>query len=220
MSSTSSAAPGRAGTRPAALLLPALLIIAACSQPVSGGGKAPAAAPSSGRSSPACDLITPEIAAKAVPGVVVGGQDSAEKPRGSKAYTCVYTSKSMDGGLTGLSVALISPASAEDIAKAKSTPDCAPVSGIGDFACLQWTGYFQGETGGASANAVLVAVKGGEVLEMPYVVSPPVAGSPAPDGNAMAGALAQAAVEAGWGNGATLSVPAAPAPVPAGPAAR
>lgn len=86
--------------------------------------------------------------------------------------------------------------------------------GIGDFACLQWTGYFQGEAGGASANVVLHAVRGDEVLEMPYVVSGPMNGGSTPDGDAMAGALAQAAVGAGWGNGGELAVPAAP---PAGP---
>jgi hypothetical protein len=118
----------------------------------------------------------------------------------------------MEGGLTALSVALISPASAQDISKAESASDCSPVTGIGDFACLQWTGYFRGEAGGASANVVLTAVRGDETLEMPYVTSAPMDGAPAPDGDAMARALAQAAVDAGWGNGSPLGVPAAPAP--------
>lgn len=118
----------------------------------------------------------------------------------------------MEGGLTALSVALISPASAEDISKAKSVSDCPPVTGIGDFACLQWTGYFRGEAGGASANVVLTAVRGDETLEMPYVTSAPTDGADAPDGDAMARALTQAAVDAGWGNGTPLGVPAAPAP--------
>ncbi|MCB5292655.1 hypothetical protein [Arthrobacter sp. SO3] len=43
-----------------------------------------------------------------------------------------------------------------------------------------------------------------------------MAGSGVPDGDAMARALSQAAVDAGWGNGTTLSVPAAP---PVGPPA-
>jgi hypothetical protein len=118
----------------------------------------------------------------------------------------------MEGGITALSVALTSPASSQDISTAKSASDCSPVTGIGDFACLQWTGYFRGEKGGASANVVLTAVKGEETLEMPYVTSAPMNGAPAPDGNAMARALAQAAVEAGWGNGTPLGVPAAPVP--------
>lgn len=42
---------------------------------------------------------------------------------------------------------------------------------------------------------------------MPYVTGPPVAGAGIPDGDAMASVLAQAAVDAGWGNGTTLSVP-------------
>jgi hypothetical protein len=132
---------------------------------------------------------------------------------GSKAYLCSYSSKS-DAGITALSVALTSPAAADDISNARSTSDCSPVTGIGDFACLQWTGYFRGEAGGASANVVLTAVRGNETLEMPYVASPPMAGAGVPDGDAMARALAQAAVDAGWGNGAALSVPAAP---PVGP---
>ena len=45
---------------------------------------------------------------------------------------------------------------------------------------------------------------------MPYVASPPMAGSGVPDGTVMARALTQAAVDAGWGNGTALSVPAAP----------
>lgn len=117
----------------------------------------------------------------------------------------------MDGGITALSVALTSPASSQDISTAKSAPGCSPVTGIGDFACLQWTGYFRGEAGGASANVVLTAVRGDETLEMPYVTSAPTNGAPAPDGDAMARALAQAAVDAGWGNGTPLGVPAAPA---------
>lgn len=128
---------------------------------------------------------------------------------GSKAYLCTYSSKSPTG-MTALSVALISPASAADIEKAKSTPDCLPVTGIGDFACLQWTGYFEGEAGGASANTVLHAVRGDEVLEMPYVTGPPMDSSSVPDGNAMAHALVQAAADAGWGNGTPPGVPAAP----------
>lgn len=94
-------------------------------------------------------------------------------------------------------------------------PDCSPVAGIGDFACFQWTGWFRGEPGGASANTVLKAVRGNESLDLRVVATPPMAaGIPVPDGNATARALAQAAVEGGWGNGSALSVPAAP---PVGP---
>lgn len=188
------------------------LFLAACSQPAGQGGP-PSVAPSSGTGSPACALITPEIAAKAVPGIMPAGQNSPAKPPGSKAYQCLYSTKSASG-MTALSVALTSPASDADISKAKSTSDCSPVAGIGDFACLQWTGYFRGEAGGASANVVLTAVRGNEVLEMPYVTGPPMAGGGVPDGNVMGRALSQAAVDAGWGNGTPLGVPAAP---PVGP---
>lgn len=194
-----------------------VLLLASCSppsgpnadSPSSTGG--PGAAPATGN--PACDLITPEIAAQVVPGLEPSGPDGGARPPGSKAYQCSYWAKS-DTGMTALSVALISPASEEDIAKAKATSDCSPVRGIGDFACLQWTGHFRGEAGGASANVVLTAVRGTETLEMPYVAGPPMEGGSAPDGNAMARALAQAAVDAGWGNGAPLTIPAAP---PVGP---
>ncbi|HSN36224.1 MAG TPA: hypothetical protein VLT34_07735 [Arthrobacter sp.] len=198
-----------------ALVAVLALFLAACSQPAGQGGPASSTAPSSSTGNPACDLITPEIAAKTEPGLVPVGQVSPAKPPGSKAYLCTYSSKS-GTGMTALSVALTSPASAADISKAESTPDCSPVTGIGDFACLQWTGYFRGEPGGASANVVLTAVRGNETLEMPYVTGPPMAGSGVPDGDAMARALAEAAVDAGWGNGTALSVPAAP---PVGPPA-
>lgn len=191
------------------------LFLAGCGQPGGKGGPTPSAAPSSGTGSPACALITPEIAAKAVPGIMPAGQNSPAKPPGSKAYQCLYSTKSASG-MTALSVALTSPASDADISKAKSTSDCSPVAGIGDFACLQWTGYFRGEAGGASANVVLTAVRGNEVLEMPYVTGPPMAGGGVPDGNAMGRALSQAAVDAGWGSGTPLGVPAAP---PVGPPA-
>lgn len=187
------------------------LFLSACSLPAGPNGPASSTGSAAGTSSPACDLITPEIAAKAVPGLVIGGQNTPDRPPGSNAYICTYTSKSKEGGLTALSVALISPASDSDISKAKSTSDCSPVTGIGDFACLQWTGYFRGEAGGASANVVLIAVRGNETLEMPYVTGPPMAGGGVPDGDAMARALSQAAVDAGWGNGTELTVPAAPA---------
>jgi hypothetical protein len=192
-----------------------VLFLAGCGQPAGQGGPSSPATPSSGTGSPACDLITPEIAAKAVPGIMPAGRNSPAKPPGSKAYECIYSSKS-DTGMTALSVALTSPASASDISKAKSTSDCSPVAGIGDFACLQWTGYFRGEAAGASANVVLTAVRGNEVLEMPYVTGPPMEGGGVPDGNAMGRALSQAAVDAGWGNGTALDVPAAP---PVGPPA-
>jgi hypothetical protein len=195
-------------------MLALFLALAACSQPA--GGTSSSRAPSSSTGNPACDLITPEIAAKAGSGLVPVGQNSPAKPQGSKAYLCTYSSKSKDAGATFLSVALTSPASAADISRAKSTSDCSPVAGIGDFACLQWTGYFRGEAGGASANVVLIAVRGNETLEMPYVAPPPMAGSGVPDGDAMARALSQAAVDAGWGNGTALGVPAAP---PVGPPA-
>ena len=114
-------------------------------------------------------------------------------------------------------MALTSPASAADIAEGKKTPDCSPVTGIGDFACFQWTGWFRGEAGGASANTILKAVRGNESLDLRVVATPPMAsGIPIPDGTATARALAQAAVQAGWGNRSPLSVPSAP---PAGPKA-
>ena len=202
--------------RPGVALMSVLaLFLAACSQPAGQSGPGSSQAPSSSTGNPACDLITPEIAAKVEPGLVPVGQIIPARPPGSKAYLCSYSSKS-ETGMTALSVALISPASAADISKAKSTSDCLPVTGIGDFACLQWTGYFRGEAGGASANVVLTAVRGNETLEVPYVASPPMAGAGVPDGDAMARSLSQAAVDAGWGNGTALSVPAAP---PVGPPA-
>lgn len=208
--------PRRWPTRLGVMLVAVLaLFLAACSQ-LAGQSGTSSPGPSSSTGNPACDLITPEIAAKAESGLVPVGQSIPPKPPGSKAYLCTYSSKSKETGATFLSVALTSPASAADISKARSTSDCSPVTGIGDFACLQWTGYFRGEAGGASANVVLTAVRGHETLEMPYVASPPMEGSGVPDGNAMARSLAQAAVDAGWGNGTTLSVPAAP---PVGPPA-
>ncbi|WP_459790362.1 hypothetical protein [Arthrobacter sp. AD-310] len=200
-----------------ALVVPAaalgLLLVSCAPQ----GGSAPPAGGSGvrqGEESPACELITYDIAATVLPGLTPVGQQSAQRPPGTKAYLCSYSNKSMEGGMVALSVALTSPASDGDKARARSMPDCTPVQGIGDFACLQWTGYFQGEAGGASANVVLHAVRGDEVLEMPYVVSGPMNGGSTPDGGAMAGAVAQAAVDAGWGNGEELVVPAAP---PVGP---
>lgn len=148
------------------------------------------------------------------PGFAGVGQNQAAKPPGSPAYLCSYMSKS-DQGMNALSVALISPASAAEIAEAKKTPDCSPVAGIGDFACFQWTGWFRGEAGGASANTVLKAVRGNESLDLRVVAAPPMAsGIPVPDGDATARALAQAAVEGGWGNGSAVNVPSAP---PVGP---
>ncbi|GGH89826.1 hypothetical protein ACFFGR_12055 [Arthrobacter liuii] len=164
-----------------------------------------------GTGSPACELITPQIAARVEPGLVAVGQNTPARPPGSKAYLCTYAGKSPERGMTALSVALTSPASAADVDKAKGTSGCSPVTGIGDFACLQWTGYFRGEAGGASANVVLHAVSGNEILEMPYVTGPPMDGGTVPDGDAMSRALSQAAVDAGWGNGTQLNVPAAPA---------
>ncbi|WP_235009472.1 hypothetical protein [Arthrobacter sp. SLBN-83] len=85
------------------------------------------------------------------------------------------------------------------------------VDGIGDFACLQWSGWFRGEPGGASANTVLKAVRGNESLDLRIVDTPPMSPEiPVPNGNAAARAIAQAAVEAGWGNGTTLNLPSAP----------
>ncbi|MGY3566406.1 hypothetical protein [Sinomonas sp. RB5] len=120
-------------------------------------------------------------------------------------------------GFGTLSVELTSPASPADIAEAKKTPDCSPVAGIGDFACFQWSGWFREEPGGASANTILKAVRGSESLDLRYLAAPPeMSGAPVPDGNATARALAQALVDAGWGNGTPLSVPSAP---PVGPQA-
>jgi hypothetical protein len=177
------------------------LTLASCGQPQGSG---------SGTGNPACDLITQEIAATVEPGLRAL-PNSPAKPPGSKAYVCGYSSKG-ERGMGNLSVALTSPASQGEIGDAKKTPDCAPVAGIGDFACLQWTGYFLGEAGGASANTILTAVKGKEVLDFRYLATPPISeGIPVPDGNASAKALAQALVDAGWGNGSALSVPVAPA---------
>ncbi|GAB3272960.1 hypothetical protein GCM10027449_10050 [Sinomonas notoginsengisoli] len=138
--------------------------------------------------------------------------NSPARPGGSRAYLCGYYSRSAKGN--GLSVALTSPASATEIAEAKKTPDCSPAAGIGDFACFQWSGWFHREAN-ASANTILTAVRGNESLDFRYLAMPPVAaGTPVPDGNASARALAQALVDAGWGNGTALSVPSAPAAGP------
>ena len=193
------------------MALALLLFLAACAQ----GNPAPSSTrPSSGSGNPACDLITPAIAATVDPSFIGMGQNQAAKPPGSPAFLCGYSSKS-DKGMTALSVALISPASAARIADAKKTPDCSPVAGIGDFACFQWTGWFRGEPGGASANTVLTAVRGTETLDLRLVASPPMSpADPGPDGTATARTLAKAAVDAGWGNGSALSVPSAPAAGP------
>ncbi|MFF2347471.1 hypothetical protein [Pseudarthrobacter sp. NPDC058119] len=114
-----------------------------------------------------------------------------------------------------LSVSLTSPASTAQIDDTKKTPDCSAVEGIGDFACMQWTGWFRGEPGGASANTVLKAVRGNESLDLRIIDFPPISSDfPVPDGDASAHALAQALVDAGWGNGAELRVPAAPPVAP------
>ena len=161
--------------------------------------------------SPACDLITPEIAAKIDPDLAQMGSEG--KFGGSPAYGCGYMSKASKS--RALSVSLTSPASAAQIAETRKTPDCSAVEGIGDFACMQWTGWFRGESGGASANTVLKAVRGNESLDLRIVEFPPISPEfPVPDGDAAARALAQALVEAGWGNGAELRVPPAP---PVGP---
>lgn len=132
-----------------------------------------------GSSSPACDLITPDIAVKVDPGLAQMGQGG--KPAGSPAYLCSYMSKANKGRT--LSVSLTSPASAAEIVEAKQTPDCSTVAGIGDFACMQWTGWFRGEPGGASANTVLKAVRGNESLDLRIVDMPPISPEfPVPDG--------------------------------------
>lgn len=179
--------------------------LAGCAQ--GGSPSSPSQSKPAGSGNPACDLITPAIAAKVDPGLVQMGQNG--KPAGSPAYLCSYMSKYQQ--VLTLSVALISPASAAEIAETKKAPDCSVVDGIGDFACLQWTGWFRGEPAGASANTVLKAVKGNESLTLNIVALPPIAaGTPVPDGNASAHALAQAAIDGGWGNGSALRVPAAP----------
>lgn len=135
------------------------------------------------------------------------------KPAGSQGYVCSYMSKAEK--VLALTVSLISPASAAEIAETKKTPDCSVIEGIGDFACMQWSGWFRGESGGASANTVLKAVRGNESLDLRIVAMPPMSpDTPGPDGDAAARALAQALVEGGWGNGAELRVPPAP---PVGP---
>ncbi|MDQ0146260.1 hypothetical protein [Pseudarthrobacter niigatensis] len=141
------------------------LVPASCAGPSTPNNPTQGPSPEPGTGSPACNLITPQIAAKVDPGLVPMGQNSEQRPPGSKAYLCTYSNKSAERGMTGLSVALTSPAVAADNDKAKATSDCSPVMGIGDFACLQWTGYFRGEAGGASANVVLTAVRGSEVLK-------------------------------------------------------
>jgi hypothetical protein len=90
-----------------------------------------------------------------------------------------------------LTVSMTSPASAAEIAEAKKTPDCSAVEGIGDFACMQWTGWFRGEANGASANTVLKAVRGNESLDLRFLLPPPSVLGPTgagtlPDGNAAA----------------------------------
>ena len=201
----------RLSVRVPALLLATVLFLNGCAQ----GGQAPSSTrPPSGSGNPACDLITPAIAATVDPSFIAMGQNQGAKPPGSPAFLCGYSSKS-DKGMNALSVALISPASASQIADAKKTPDCSPVAGIGDFACFQWKGWFRGEPGGASANTVLTAVRGTESLDLRLVASPPMSpADPGPDGTATDRTLAKAAVDAGWGNGAPLNVPAAPAAGP------
>lgn len=131
------------------------------------------------------------------------------KPAGSPAYVCSYLNKSKKS--PALSVSLTSPASAAEIAEAKKTPDCSTVEGVGDFACMQWTGWFRGEANGASANTVLKAVRGTESLDLRIVDFPPISPEiPVPDGDATARALTQAVVDGGWGNGSALKVPSAP----------
>ena len=203
-------APGVRAPRTLPVVLAALVFgLAACAQ--GGSPSSPTQAKPAGSGNPACDLITPAIAAKVDPGLVQMGQTG--KPAGSPAYLCSYMSKYEK--VLALSVSLISPASAADITDAKKAPDCSVVDGIGDFVCMQWTGWFRGEPGGASANTVLKAVKGKESLDLRIVAMPPIAaGTPVPDGNVSAHALAQAAVEAGWGNGTELRVPPAPSTGP------
>ncbi|WP_307426778.1 hypothetical protein [Pseudarthrobacter defluvii] len=186
-----------------------VFLLAACAQ--GGTPTSPTHSPPSGSGSPACDLITPGIAARIDPGLVQVGQGG--KPAGSPAYVCGYMNKSDKGQV--LSVSLTSPASAAQIAEAEKTPDCSPVAGIGDFACMQWSGWFRGEGNGASANTVLKAVRGKESLDLRFLLPPPTVPGPTgantiPDGNGIARALAQATVEAGWGNGGALNVPTAP----------
>lgn len=189
-----------------------VVVLAGCSQGVPGSSPTQTAAPGRSASStgnPACDLITQDIAVKIDPGLTPL-PNSPARPGGSKAYLCGYYSRSAKGN--HLSVALTTPASAAEIAETRNAPDCAPVTGIGDFACFQWTGYFRGEPGGASANTILKAVRGKEALDFRFLAMPPIGeGIPVPDGSATAKALAQALASAGWGNGSPLSVPSAPA---------
>lgn len=201
------------------LMLPAALalLLGGCTQggTPSSPTRPPSAEPtqtaSSRSGSPACDLITPEIAVKIDPGLAQMG--TGGKPPGSPAYVCSYMSKA--DKVLALTVSLTTPASAAEIDETKKTPDCSVVEGIGDFACMQWTGWFRGEAGGASANTVLKAVRGNEALDLRVVAMPPMSpATPVPDGDATARALAQALVEGGWGNGADLRVPSAP---PVGP---
>ncbi|WP_413249162.1 hypothetical protein [Sinomonas flava] len=192
-----------------------VLVLGSCSQ----GGETPSSSSSGAAANPACSLITPERASTIDPALTQYGQDSP-RPFGPKDYSCSYSSMK-DGGPNYLSVSLNSPASAADIETAKRSSDCSPVAGIGDFACFQWSGYFRGEGNGASANTILVAVRGKEVLDLRYLSPPPAppgatTTAPPPDGSAIARALAQATVDAGWGNGTALSVPSAP---PVGPPA-
>ena len=178
-------------------------------------GRRRQAAPSSGTGSPAWRSHHPGDCREGRTRDRACGPEQPGQAAGQQRLPGTYSSKS-DTGMTGLSVALTSPASAADISKAKSTSDCSPVTGIGDFACLQWTGYFRGEASGASANVVLTAVRGNETLEMPYVAPPPMAGSARPgrrcDGpRALAGSGGRR-----LGQRHALSVPAAP---PVGPPA-
>ncbi len=195
-----------------ALSVALALLLGGCGQ--EGQPSSSTQSPSSRSGNPACDLITQEIAAKIDPSLAQMGQSG--KPPGSRAYVCSYMSMSDKGRV--LTVSLTSPASAAEIAQAKKTPDCSAVEGIGDLACMQWTGWFRGEAN-ASANTVLKAVRGNESLDLRYLLPPPTVPGPTgtrplPDGNATARALTQAAVQGGWGNGSAPSVPSAP---PVGP---
>jgi len=221
-------------------LLTAALLLTACTQPAAQTGSP---SPTVGASSaspavtpllppggmvgtppqatgPACNLVTPGIAAARIGPGLTGtgheGSDAVQGPSGSpfpyQHFFCTYAGKSADGYL-GLSVDLVSPAPADLLTQTRQTPDCLPVGGVGDFACERWSE--PPANAPAPQEAVdLISVRGGNTLKLSYSAS----GKYLRDGNAMGQSLALVAMDAGWGNGSPLNVPAAPASAVSPPA--
>ncbi|UKA61815.1 hypothetical protein [Arthrobacter sp. FW306-04-A] len=210
----------------------AALLLGACSQPAAQSGPAQslttAASPGAPdaktgtpprATGPACDLVTPEIAARIGPGLAGTGHQGADAvavPSGSPVpyqhSFCTYFSKAADGYL-GLSVDLVTPAPKELLALSMKTPGCLPVDGVGDFACERWSE--------PPANAPtpqqevdLISVRAGSTLKLSYTAS----GKYLRDAQAMGQSVAELARDAGWGTGSPITVPVPPGPVVSPPA--